>query len=119
MPLISIFCGISRFTPLASIVSAVQIHRPVISCVDSGPQVTKRVCVLWIVSQNLPSTYSVTYILNVHPTEFGYNGSQSRKSLNLSNTATPIPGSTPIVTRLPYPEFGAAGIQFLKADSVR
>lgn len=78
----------------------------------------RRVGLLWSVSQNLPPTYSVTYILNVHPTEFGYNGSHSRKSLNLSNAAAPIPGSTPIVTRLPYPEFGAAGIQFLKADCV-
>ncbi len=32
--------------------------------------------------------------------------------------ASPFPEPHPIVTRLPYPEFGAAGIQFLKADGV-
>jgi hypothetical protein len=50
--------------------------------------------------------------------EVGYNGSQSRHLDNLINAAAPIPGTAPIVTRLPYPEFGAAGIQFLKADGV-
>src|SRR5258705_13294350 len=67
----------------------------------------------------------MTYLLNVQRTlgksstlEVGYSGSQSRHLANLINAAQPLPGSTPIVTRLPYPEFGAAGIQFLKNDGV-
>jgi len=73
----------------------------------------------------MPTTYSMTYVLNVqrvigsHTTlEVGYNGSLSRKLANLINAAQPLPGSTPVITRMPYPEFGAAGIQFLKADGV-
>jgi hypothetical protein len=34
---------------------------------------------------------------------------------NLLNPGQPIPGNAPIVTRMPYPEWGPAGIQFLKA----
>jgi hypothetical protein len=48
----------------------------------------------------------------------GYNGSLSRHTANLINAAQPLPGTTPVVTRMPYPEFGAAGIQFLKNDGV-
>src|SRR4029079_15181135 len=48
----------------------------------------------------------------------GDNGSLSRHTANLINAAQPLPGTAPIVTRLPYPEFGAAGIQFLKNDGV-
>src|SRR4029077_16805174 len=48
--------------------------------------VTLPVVLTWGVSQNLPTTYSLTYLLNVQRTlgksttlEVGYNGSQSRK----------------------------------------
>src|SRR5258708_28330684 len=67
----------------------------------------------------------MTYLLNIQrtrgkasPLEFGYHGSQSRHTANLINAAQPLPGSTPVITRMPYPEFGAAGIQFLKNDGV-
>jgi hypothetical protein len=87
--------------------------------------VTLPVGLTWGSNQELPTTYSMTYLLNVQRSlgnsttlEVGYNGSQSRKLANLINAAQPLPGSTPIVTRLPYPEFGAAGIQFLKNDGV-
>src|SRR5258708_14748336 len=67
----------------------------------------------------------MTYLLNIQrtrgkasPLEFGYHGSQSRHTANLINAAQPLPGSTPVITRMPYPEFGSAGIQFLKADGV-
>ena len=50
--------------------------------------------------------------------ELGYNGSQSRKVANLINAGQPLPGTSAVITRMPYPEFGAAGIQFLKDDGV-
>jgi hypothetical protein len=91
----------------------------------SSLPVTLPVGLTWGVDYNLPTTYSLTYLLNVQRTlgksttfEAGYSGSQSRHLANLINAAQPLPGSTPIVTRLPYPEFGAAGIQFLKDDGV-
>jgi hypothetical protein len=86
---------------------------------------TLPVNLLWGADYHLPTTYSMQYVLNVQRVlgnsttlELGYNGSESRHLDNLLNAGQPIPGSTPIVTRLPYPEFGAAGIQFLKADGV-
>jgi hypothetical protein len=91
----------------------------------SSLPVTLPVGLTWGVDYNLPTTYSLTYLLNVQRTlgksttvEAGYSGSGSRHLANLINAAQPLPGSTPIVTRLPYPEFGAAGIQFLKDDGV-
>ena len=85
--------------------------------------VTLPIGLTWGVAQNLPTTYSLTYLINVQRTlgknttlEVGYNGSQSRKLANLIMLRSLCPGATPVVTRLPYPEFGAAGIQFLKDD---
>ena len=79
----------------------------------------------WGADHILPTTYSMQYVLNVQREfgknttfEVGYNGSQSRHLDALINAAAPVPGTAPILTRLPYPEFGAAGIQFLKADGV-
>jgi hypothetical protein len=87
--------------------------------------VTLPVGLTWGADYHLPTTYSMTYLLNIQRTlgksttlEAGYSGSGSRHLANLINAAQPLPGSTPIVTRLPYPEFGAAGIQFLKDDGV-
>ena len=51
-----------------------------------------------------------------HHAGVGYNGSESRHLANLINAGAPIPGTSSVLTRLPYPEFGAAGIQFLKND---
>jgi len=65
------------------------------------------------------------YVLNVQRTlgrssavEVGYNGSQSRHLGNLINARSPFLAALPVITRMPYPEFGAAGIQFLKNDGV-
>ena len=87
--------------------------------------VTIPVGLTWGADHILPTTYSMQYVLNVQrelgngtTLEVGYNGSQSRHLDSLLNAAAPIPGTGPILTRLPYPEFGAAGIQFLKADGV-
>ena len=79
----------------------------------------------WGADYNLPTTYSMTYLLNIQRAlgrsttfETGYNGTLSRHTANLINAAQPLPGTSAVVTRLPYPEFGAAGIQFLKDDGV-
>ena len=87
--------------------------------------VTVPVGLTWGADQNLPTTYTLQYIFNVQrqlgsntTLEVGYNGSQSRHLDNLINAAAPIPGTASVITRMPYPEFGAAGIQFLKADGV-
>ena len=79
----------------------------------------------WGVNYDLPTTYSLTYLLNVQRTlgksttlEVGYNGSQSRHLANLINAGQPLPGTSAVITRMPYPEFGASGIQFLKDDGV-
>ncbi len=77
----------------------------------------------WGVNPNLPTTYTMQYVLNVQRTlgqsttlEAGYNGSQSRRLADLINAGQPVAGTAPIVSRLPYPEFAAAGIQYLHAD---
>jgi hypothetical protein len=87
--------------------------------------VTLPVGLTWGADYHLPTTYSMTYLLNIQRTlgksstlEVGYSGSQSRHLANLINAAQPLPGTTPVITRMPYPEFGAAGIQFLKDDGV-
>jgi hypothetical protein len=79
----------------------------------------------WGADHHLPTTYTMQYVLNVErqvgkstTLEVGYNGSESRHLDNLLNPGQPIPGNAPIVTRMPYPEWGPAGIQFLKADGV-
>ncbi|MEO8371300.1 MAG: carboxypeptidase-like regulatory domain-containing protein, partial [Candidatus Solibacter sp.] len=91
----------------------------------SSLPVTLPVGLTWGADYHLPTTYSMTYLLNVQRSlgksttfEAGYSGSQSRHTANLINAAQPLPGSTPIITRMPYPEFGAGGIQFLKNDGV-
>ena len=79
----------------------------------------------WGANYRLPTTYSMQYVLNIQRAlgnstnlEIGYNGSESRHLDNLLNASQPLPGNSPIVTRMPFPEWGPAGIQFLKADGV-
>src|SRR5579863_6214208 len=79
----------------------------------------------WGADHVQPTTYSMQYVFNVERSlgnsttlEAGYNGSQSRHLDALINENAPIPGTAAIVTRLPYPEFAAAGIQFLRPDGV-
>ena len=78
---------------------------------------------LWGASNNLPTTYTMSYLLNIQRVlgkgttlEIGYNGSQSRKLALLTNQAAPIPGNTSWITRAPYPE--VSGLQFLSDDAV-
>ena len=87
--------------------------------------VTLPIGLTWGADYHLPTTYSMSYIFNVQrqlgratTVEAGYNGSLSRHTANLINAAQPLPGTTPVLTRMPYPEFGSAGIQFLKNDGV-
>jgi hypothetical protein len=77
----------------------------------------------WGANPNLPTTYSMQYVLNVQRAlgksttlEAGYNGSQSRKVNNLMNQNAPLPGITAFATRAPYPEY--AGIQYLRAEGI-
>jgi hypothetical protein len=77
----------------------------------------------WGASYNLPTTYSMQYLLNVQRTigqnsvfEAGYTGNVSRKVAYLVNANAPLPGVTPFDAREPYPEWH--GIQFLNADGI-
>ena len=87
--------------------------------------VTLPIGLTWGADYHLPTTYTMSYIFNVQrqlgratTVEAGYNGSLSRHTANLINAAQPLPGTTPVLSRMPYPEFGSAGIQFLKNDGV-
>ena len=77
----------------------------------------------WGAAPDLPTTYTIQYVLNVERAlgksttlEVGYNGAQSRNLADLINAGQPVAGTASVVTRLPYPEFAAAGIQFLHDD---
>ncbi len=77
----------------------------------------------WGVNPHLPTTHTLQYIFDVQRAignsttlEVGYTGSESRHLDDLINAGQPVPGTAPVVTRLPYPEFAAAGIQYLHAD---
>ncbi|HEY3838748.1 MAG TPA: carboxypeptidase-like regulatory domain-containing protein [Bryobacteraceae bacterium] len=87
--------------------------------------VTVPVGLTWGADHILPTTYSMQYLLNIQRTlgtsttfEIGYNGSESRHLDALINENAPLPGTSAILNRLPFPEFAAAGIQFLRADGV-
>ena len=91
----------------------------------SALPVTIPVGLTWGADHVLPTSYSMQYLVNIQRQlgnsttfEVGYNGSESRHLAGLLNAAAPVPGTAAVVSRLPYPEFGAAGIQFLKADGV-
>ncbi len=78
----------------------------------------------WAGSSHLPNTSTMQYILNIQRSvgkstmlEAGYIGSQSRHLTYLSNQNQGILNpSLPAVQRIPYPQFGASGIQMLFAD---
>ena len=87
--------------------------------------VTLPVGLTWGADPRLPTTYTMQYLLNVQRTlgkattlEVGYNGSLGRHLADLINMNQPVPGTASAVSRLPYPEFGASGIQFLHADGI-
>ena len=78
----------------------------------------------WAGANHLPNTSSIQYIFNVQRSvgksttaEAGFIGSQSRHLLYLANQNQGILNpALPAVQRIPYPEFGASGIQMLFAD---
>lgn len=86
--------------------------------------VTLPIGLTWGGNSNLPTSSSMQYILNVQRTlgrattlEVGYGGSLSRHLAYLSDQNQGILSATlSTVQRLPYPEWGASGIQYLNAD---
>ncbi|MBS1874347.1 MAG: carboxypeptidase regulatory-like domain-containing protein [Acidobacteria bacterium] len=88
--------------------------------------VTVPIGLTWGANPHLPNSYSMQYILNVQRTlgksmtaEVGYVGSQSRHLLYLANQNQGILNpALPAVQRIPYPEWGASGIQWVNADGV-
>ena len=77
----------------------------------------------WGADNNLRTTYSLQYLLNVQRTlsessvlEVGYTGNVSRRINYLINANAPLPGITPFDAREPYPEWH--GIQFLNGDGI-
>jgi hypothetical protein len=85
--------------------------------------VTIPIGLTWGVNPHLPTTTSMQYLLNIQRTlgkatmlEVSYIGSQTRHLDHLINQNQGILGTQAEVLRLPYPEFGGAGIQYLTAD---
>lgn len=77
----------------------------------------------WGADNNLRTTYSLQYLLNVQRTlsessvlEVGYTGNVSRRINYLINANAPLSGITPFDAREPYPEWH--GIQFLNGDGI-
>ena len=78
----------------------------------------------WGVAQHLPDSSSMQYVLNVQrrlggatTVEADYTGSVSRHLAYLLDENQGIVNPLlPAVQRLPYPEWGASGIQYLMAD---
>jgi hypothetical protein len=85
--------------------------------------VTIPIGLTWGAAQHLPDSSSLQYLLNVQRTlgnstiaEFGYIGTVSRHLDFLLNENQGILNpALPAVKRLPYPEWGASGIQYLMA----
>jgi len=77
----------------------------------------------WGADPNLPTTYSMMYLLNVQrqignstTVELGYNGVLSRHVNLLNNENQPVPGITLFPGRAPYPELNA--IQYLIGEGI-
>jgi hypothetical protein len=87
--------------------------------------VTVPISLTWGAAQHLPDSSSLQYILNVQRTlgksttlEVGYGGLASRHLAHLDNENQGILSPTlSSLQRLPYPEWGASGIQYVMADS--
>jgi hypothetical protein len=68
---------------------------------------------LWGVHPHVGTSYSMMYLLNVQRSltpntsfEIGYNGSLHRRLQGLQNKNAPVPGTTNILLRRPYPAYG-------------
>lgn len=77
----------------------------------------------WGAQYDLPTTYTMQYLLNVQRSlgksstlEVGYTGNQSRKLAFLINANAPAPGITTFDAREPYPEWH--GIQYLTGSGI-
>jgi hypothetical protein len=87
--------------------------------------VTIPVSLTWGAAQHLPTSSSMQYILNLQRTigksttlEAGYNGSLSRHLAYLLDENQGILSATlSSLQRLPYPEWGASGIQYVMSDA--
>ena len=88
--------------------------------------VTLPVGLTWGANRHLPDSNSTTFVLNAQRSfgrattaEVGYAGSLHRHLQYLTNLNQGIlNASLPAVQRLPYPEWGASGIQWVNADGV-
>jgi hypothetical protein len=88
--------------------------------------VTLPVGLTWGANQHLPDTNTMSFVLNVQRTigratsvEVGYAGSLHRHLQYLTNLNQGIlSASLSTVERLPYPEWGASGIQWVNADGM-
>ena len=88
--------------------------------------VTLPVGLTWGGNQHLPDSNTMTFVLNVQRTlgrattaEVGYAGSLHRHLQYLTNLNQGIlDASLSAVQRLPYPEWGASGIQWINADGM-
>ena len=91
----------------------------------SSLPVTIPVGLTWGAAQHLPDSSTMQYLVNIQRTlgnsttaEVGYSGSVSRHLAYLLNENQGILNpALPAVQRLPYPEWGASGIQYLMADA--
>ncbi len=80
----------------------------------------------WGANPHLPDTSTMTFVLNVQRTlgkastlEVGYSGGLHRHLQYLTNMNQGIlSASLPVAQRLPYPEWGASGIQWVNADGM-
>ncbi len=87
--------------------------------------VTIPVGLTWGAAQHLPDSGTQQFVLNVQRTvgasstlEVGYNASLSRHLAYLLDENQGILSATlPVVQRLPYPEWGASGIQYVMAGA--
>jgi hypothetical protein len=87
--------------------------------------VTVPIGLTWGANSHLPTSYSEQYILNVQRTlgqsttlEVDYSGSVSHHlDYLLDENQGILNPALPVVQRLPYPEFGASGIQWVSADA--
>jgi hypothetical protein len=85
--------------------------------------VTVPISLTWGAAQHLPDSGTQQFVANVQRTvaksstfEVGYNGSVSRHLAFLLDENQGILSATlPAVQRLPYPEWGASGIQYVMA----
>jgi hypothetical protein len=91
----------------------------------SSLPVTIPIGLTWGAAQHLPDSSTMQYLVNIQRTlgnsttaEVGYSGSVSRHLAYLLDENQGILNpALPTVQRLPYPEWGASGIQYLMADA--